>query len=215
VTQQGSRFRLGEINAYVWSGPFFAFGGAITFRAAETWGPVSRGTAIEFSTVQNGQILRNQRMVIDHNGFVGIGTQTPPTSWTSTATSRRHQRNERLSDEQQRRLPCRSVLIGSAAEAGRRPVLEQTYGLFAQDVAEVLPELVSTDAGGYQAVDYSKLPLLAMQAIKELKEKNDALEGRLAEIEARLTSQNARPGGGFPRRSAHREAGPVFKEVRG
>jgi hypothetical protein len=60
----------------------------------------------------------------------------------------------------------------------------RTYGLIAQEVELVLPDLVSTDAQGYKAVDYSKLPLLAIQAIKELKEKNDALERRLAAMEA-------------------------------
>ncbi len=40
-------------------------------------------------------------------------------------------------------------------------------GLVAQEVEQVLPELVSEDAQGYEQVDYSKLPLLMLQAIKE------------------------------------------------
>ena len=60
---------------------------------------------------------------------------------------------------------------------------DRAYGLIAQEVEAVLPELVTTDALGYRAVDYSKLPLLAIQAIKELKEKNDTLEQRLAALE--------------------------------
>jgi hypothetical protein len=71
----------------------------------------------------------------------------------------------------------------------------RTYGLIAQDVEQVLPELVSSDEQGFKAVDYTRLPLLAIQAIKELKERNDALtashaalEQRLAAIEALLTS---------------------------
>jgi hypothetical protein len=66
----------------------------------------------------------------------------------------------------------------------------QNYGLIAQDVEQVLPELVTTDSDGYKAVDYSKLPLLAIQAVKELKaendarkSENDALKERLAELE--------------------------------
>lgn len=43
----------------------------------------------------------------------------------------------------------------------------QSYGLVAQEVEKVLPELVSEDAQGYKQVDYSKLPLLLLQAIKE------------------------------------------------
>jgi hypothetical protein len=60
----------------------------------------------------------------------------------------------------------------------------RTYGLVAQDVEQVLPELVVTNDDGYKAVDYSKLPLLTIQAIKELKADNDALKLRVTETEA-------------------------------
>ena len=59
----------------------------------------------------------------------------------------------------------------------------RTYGLIAQDVEQVLPELVATDGDGYKAVDYSELPLLTIQAVKELKAENDALKARVAEID--------------------------------
>ena len=59
----------------------------------------------------------------------------------------------------------------------------QNYGLIAQDVEQVLPELVATDSDGYKAVDYSKLPLLTIQAVKELKSENDALKQRVSELE--------------------------------
>jgi hypothetical protein len=59
----------------------------------------------------------------------------------------------------------------------------RTYGLVAQDVEQVLPELVVTDDEGYKAVDYSKLPLLTIQAMKELKAENDALKARVVELE--------------------------------
>ena len=62
----------------------------------------------------------------------------------------------------------------------------RSYGLIAQDVEQVLPELVVTGRDGYKAVDYTKLPLLAVQAIKELKAENDALQGRLGDVTARV-----------------------------
>src|SRR5262249_36846182 len=52
---------------------------------------------------------------------------------------------------------------------------QPSYGLIAQEVEKVLPELVSEDEQGYKAVNYSKLPLLSLQAIKELKADNDHL----------------------------------------
>jgi hypothetical protein len=57
------------------------------------------------------------------------------------------------------------------------------YGLIAQDVEQVLPELVETGSDGYKAIDYSKLPLLTIQAVKDLKTENDALKLRVAELE--------------------------------
>ena len=66
----------------------------------------------------------------------------------------------------------------------------QSDGLIAQDVETVLPDLVDTDSEGYKAINYSKLPLLTIQAVKELKSENDArkaendaLKQRMAELE--------------------------------
>jgi hypothetical protein len=67
----------------------------------------------------------------------------------------------------------------------------RAYGLIAQDVEEVLPELVATDGEGYKAVDYSELPLLTIQAVKELKTENDALKSRVAELERLMTEMRA------------------------
>jgi hypothetical protein len=62
----------------------------------------------------------------------------------------------------------------------------QSYGLIAQEVEGVLPELVTKDDQGYKRVDYSKLPLLTIQAVKELKEENERLKDQNAAIGARL-----------------------------
>ncbi len=70
----------------------------------------------------------------------------------------------------------------------------QAYGLIAQDVEQILPELVVTSDDGYKAVDYTKLPLLTIQAVKELnaqvgglRTENDELKQRLAEVERMLS----------------------------
>jgi hypothetical protein len=72
----------------------------------------------------------------------------------------------------------------------------ESFGLIAQDVEAVLPELVTTDETGYKAVRYSALPLHMLQAIRELKAKNDDLEARLAAMEdllKRLQSKDRGP----------------------
>ena len=47
----------------------------------------------------------------------------------------------------------------------------------------MLPELVVTGDDGFKAVDYSKLPLLTIQAVKELNAENDAFKQRVSELE--------------------------------
>jgi hypothetical protein len=56
-------------------------------------------------------------------------------------------------------------------------------GLIAQDVEQVFPEMVSTDERGYKMVNYSELPYLTLQAVKELKAENDALKARSERLE--------------------------------
>lgn len=60
--------------------------------------------------------------------------------------------------------------------ADQRFGTRQSFGLIAQEVEELFPELVSIDEKGYKAVNYSKLPLLTIQAVGELKAENDRLK---------------------------------------
>jgi hypothetical protein len=49
-------------------------------------------------------------------------------------------------------------------------------GVIAQELEQVYPQLVQTDANGYKAVDYAKLCPILIEAIKELKTQNEALK---------------------------------------
>jgi hypothetical protein len=62
----------------------------------------------------------------------------------------------------------------------------RSFGLIAQDVEKVLPEMVTEDARGFKAVKYSQLPLLLLEAVRELKAENDSLRSELEAIRARL-----------------------------
>jgi hypothetical protein len=86
----------------------------------------------------------------------------------------------------------------------------RSYGLIAQEVEHQFPELVSQDKQGFKAVNYSELPLLLLQGIRDLgaqnqnlreeyrkqveqnriqTEQNQKMESRIAALEALLTGK--------------------------
>jgi hypothetical protein len=67
----------------------------------------------------------------------------------------------------------------------------RSYGLVAQEVERDFPELVSEDRRGFKAVNYSELPLLLLQAVREMKTENDLLHQQLGAQER----QNRQQGG--------------------
>ncbi len=66
----------------------------------------------------------------------------------------------------------------------------QSYGLIAQDVETAFPDLVTTDEQGYKVVNYGKLPLLTIQAIKEQQAQIDAQKKEIAMLKAALCEIN-------------------------
>ena len=62
-------------------------------------------------------------------------------------------------------------------------------GLIAQEVEKSLPNLVSTDEHGFKAIDYSQLPLLLLEAVRELKAENDDLHTKLRDQETVAEAQ--------------------------
>ena len=59
-------------------------------------------------------------------------------------------------------------------------------GVIAQEVEKVYPEIVGVNEQGYKFVDYQKLVVPLIEAVKELKVKNEALEQRNGELELAL-----------------------------
>jgi hypothetical protein len=200
----------------------------IAMVASESWSDTARGARIQFMTTENGAGGAIVRMTLDHDGRLGVGTDTPAELLdvrgdirigTGTlgcvrdgngsiiagacASDARFKRDvvsfEPMLDKVAALRPVR--FHWRAAEFPARAFGEtKSYGLLAQEVERLLPELVTTDAEGYKRVNYSQLPLIALQAIGELKaqhdelrkrnddlaERNDELARRLAAIEARL-----------------------------
>ena len=59
----------------------------------------------------------------------------------------------------------------------------ESFGLIAQDVEAVIPEMVTEGRGGYKAVHYSMLPLMLLQALNE---QENAIARQRAADEKRL-----------------------------
>ncbi|UOR06437.1 tail fiber domain-containing protein [Hymenobacter aerilatus] len=64
----------------------------------------------------------------------------------------------------------------------------QQVGLLAQEVEKVYPELVSTDAQGYKAVNYAQLTPVLLEAIRELAAEAATQRARAIQAEATLSS---------------------------
>jgi fibronectin-binding autotransporter adhesin len=76
------------------------------------------------------------------------------------------------------------VQRGGTAGAGQ-------VGLIAQELEQIYPELVSTGADGYKAVNYAQLTPVLIEAIKELKAENDALKAAAARTATELQTVQA------------------------
>jgi FtsZ-binding cell division protein ZapB len=63
---------------------------------------------------------------------------------------------------------------------------DRSYGLIAQEVERAFPEMVGQDEHGYKTVDYTRLPLLLLEAVRELKAENDRLGEQVRGQEAQI-----------------------------
>ena len=59
---------------------------------------------------------------------------------------------------------------------------KKDYGVIAQDVEEIMPELVETRANGYKAVKYEKLISLLIEGIKEQQKQIEQLQVKVKQL---------------------------------
>jgi hypothetical protein len=67
-----------------------------------------------------------------------------------------------------------------------------SFGLIAQDVERLFPDLVTTDENGFRAVNYSKLPLLTIQAMKEQQAMIERQQKQIDELKQLVCLANKR-----------------------
>jgi len=144
------------------------------------------------------------RMVFDSSGRVGIGVLSPTeklhvsgnilATGTITPSDRRFKTNvSELNDALAKVLKLRGVEFDWRRDEfpDRGFSAAHQVGLIAQDVQQVVPEIVVESADGYLSVDYAKLTPLLVEAIRtqakelaELRRANEELDRRVARLDA-------------------------------
>src|SRR5581483_1659804 len=186
--------------------------------AAENWTNAAIGTAITFSTTMNGTTSSSTRMRIDHNGNVGIGTNTPTSFKLQVAGSVGPDTDSAgsLGDTMHRWTAVYAVngtiqtsdarLKKSVTNLGYglsevmqlRPVSfewkdrrdTRTYlGLIAQEVERIIPEAVERDKDPATPLGMSYTSLVPV-LINAVQEQQAALDQKEAAIKS-LRAENA------------------------
>ena len=141
-----------------------------------------------------GKGVLSQGMII--NGNVGIGTTTPGNlltvvqtsatdpiadAWTTYSSRRWKENITPIPDALEKVLRLRGVAFDWKADG------KHDLGMIAEEVGEVLPELVAYEDNGVDAksLDYARLTAVLVEALKELKAENDSLKARLDALENR------------------------------
>jgi hypothetical protein len=180
--------------------------------ATENWTPTATGTRWKFATTANGGTARTERLVIDHDGEVGVGTADPlatlhvagtirvdtlgapgttalcrsASNQLSTCSSSLRYKTDVTPFTSGLGLVDRLQPIAFAWEEDGLP----DVGFAAEAVASVDARLVTYDgAGQVEGVKYDRLTTALVNAVKELKERNDPLERRLAALEGLLAAR--------------------------
>ncbi|AZA76200.1 hypothetical protein EG347_00975 [Chryseobacterium sp. G0186] len=139
--------------------------------------------------------LNGKNLVFSGTGSVGIGTAPSASAKLDVAGTVKASAIDYNSDE---RLKQNIITIQSSNEIINRlrPVsyfwnetgkkkggnTQLQYGLVAQEVEKVLPNIVSTDNDGYKSVNYNELIPLLLQSVQEQGKKIEELQKEIQQL---------------------------------
>jgi hypothetical protein len=169
---------------------------------SEIWAIYKHGTAEELRFYQNGDRVTIQ----NSTGDVGIGTTDPAgyklyVNGAAYATGGWQPSDARLKTNLQPiqdalgkvlRLEGLSFLWRTQEYPDRGLPEGRHYGLVAQDVEQVLPEVVKKGSDGEKAVAYSELIPVLVESIKQLKAETDELRTENQALRERLDALEIR-----------------------
>jgi hypothetical protein len=166
-------------------------------------GTGSPGTVIKFHI--GGSASANEKMRIDSAGNVGIGTTSPGTyklnivgngfisgTWTQSSDIRLKTDVQNLQNTLEKIMKLRGVNFTYKNDSTKK----KQIGFIAQEMEEVFPELVTTDANGYKGITYANVTAVLLEGIKEQQPKIDAnqrdieqIKKDIGQIKSQLSSQ--------------------------
>lgn len=199
-----------------------AFGGAaMTMLAAEDFSSTSKATSLNFATTPSNGVIQIDRMIITPSGDVGIGTASPSdklhvmgdirigrggtsgclrsfsggTIAGTCSSDARLKRNFRplgsVSDKLLQISP--KFYQWRSDEFPEKNFGDQEeLGLVAQDLINVIPELVQRDEDGLYRVRYQRIPFYLIKGFKEQHEAMGSIDEKYAREIAALKSENRR-----------------------
>ena len=203
--------RLGTILGMGWVGPAgYSTGAIIAFRAVENFTPASNGTEIEFATTAIGSNTPVERMRIADSGNVGIGTTAPGSlltvngacanvsgAWTTISDASVKQDVQPYTRGLDAIVALNPVQfryragapLGIDTDEDGEPVKgpsRQLFGLIADDVAAIVPEIVGSitaKVGDKESVELSTLEpgnlvYAVINSLKEVAARLDHLESK-------------------------------------
>ena len=115
----------------------------------------------------------NTRKVTFPNAITAAGTVFPSDERLKTSVAPIAEPLDKVSR-------IRGVTYQSAADCSK----PREVGVIAQEVEQVMPEIVAECGSGMKGVDYARLTALLIEAVKELREKVDDLTHRIGELQA-------------------------------
>ncbi len=173
-SQAGLSATTGNNNIYIGHFGVAAEGNTIRIGTSGT-------QAATFMAGITGVSVTGSAVMVDGNGQLGVTV--------STQRAKEDIRDMGEASEGLLRLRPVTFRYRQPSSDGSKPL---QYGLIAEEVAEVMPELVVYDKDGLpQTVQYHVLPALLLNELQRQQAKLQQQQGELAELRARLEKQDA------------------------
>lgn len=200
--------KIGQISFSGHNGSTFTDGATIEAHSMSAFTGVSAETYLKFTTTPNGSSVPTERMRINSDGKVGIGTNAPAyelhvlgqvagTSAFMNASDKRLKENIHTVQNALDKIHLlRGVSYHFTKESQEKlkNSNREELGVIAQEVKKVFPQAVTKDSNGFYSVAYSMLISPLIEAVKELDNKvsmeNKALKEENAAIKSYLCEKD-------------------------